>query len=68
MKRSIQKTGIFAAAAMTALLLSGCVTTAELNEVRAIAEEALQKAEQANSCCVDTNEKIDRMFKKSMYK
>jgi hypothetical protein len=56
-------------------VLSGCVSTSELAEVRAIAEEArsnsdraLQEAQQANQCCNDTNEKIDRMFKRSMYK
>jgi hypothetical protein len=44
-------------------------------EVRAMAEQAkadsaqaLQQAQQANQCCTDTNEKIDRMFKRSMYK
>lgn len=56
-------------------VLAGCASTSELAEVRAIAEEArassdraLQEAQQANQCCNDTNEKIDRMFKRSMYK
>lgn len=32
------------------------------------ANEALAAAKAAQQCCVDTNEKIDRMFKKSMLK
>ena len=32
------------------------------------ASEALAAAQAAQQCCVDTNEKIDRMFKKSMLK
>ena len=32
------------------------------------AEEALAAAKASQQCCVDTNEKIDRMFKKSMLK
>ena len=37
-------------------------------EAKANSERALQEAQQANQCCTDTNEKIDRMFKRSMYK
>ncbi len=44
-------------------------------EARAAAEQAqtsanraLRAAEGAAGCCRDTNEKIDRMFKRSMYK
>lgn len=32
------------------------------------ANEALAAAKAAQQCCVDTNEKIDRMFQKSMLK
>lgn len=32
------------------------------------ADQALQSAAEANNCCQQTNEKIDRMFKKSMEK
>ncbi len=37
-------------------------------KAQAAADEALRKAEAAEQCCRDTNEKIDRMFKRSMYK
>lgn len=75
MKSLISKAGVAAAIAGSVVILSGCASTSELAEVRAIAEEAkansdqaLQQAQQANQCCTDTNEKIDRMFKRSMYK
>ena len=32
------------------------------------ADQALQSAAEANNCCQQTNEKIDRMFKKTMVK
>jgi len=32
------------------------------------ADQALQSAGEANACCQETNQKIDRMFKKSMEK
>ncbi len=32
------------------------------------ADAAMKAATDAKSCCTNTNEKIDRMFKKSMYK
>lgn len=75
MKSLISKAGGAAVLAGAFVVLSGCASTSEIAEVRAIAEEAkanseraLQEAQQANQCCTDTNEKIDRMFKRSMYK
>lgn len=75
MKALISKASGVAALAGAFIVLSGCASTSELAEVRAMAEEAkanseraLQEAQQANQCCTDTNEKIDRMFKRSMYK
>lgn len=32
------------------------------------ANEALRAADEAGACCIETNEKIDRMFKRSMAK
>jgi hypothetical protein len=32
------------------------------------ADMAMQKADTANQCCKSNTEKLDRMFKKSMYK
>ena len=41
---------------------------AAAEQAQASADKALRAAEGANRCCQDTNEKIDRMFKRSMYK
>ena len=38
------------------------------DKAQATADEALRAARGAAECCQDTNEKIDRMFKRSMYK
>jgi|OpeIllAssembly_1097287.scaffolds.fasta_scaffold211248_2 uncharacterized lipoprotein YajG len=63
-------------------LTAGCATTQSVDEVRAMAQSAqkaaadaqstasaaMKSAQQANTCCSDTNAKIDRMFQKSMHK
>lgn len=63
-------------------LTAGCATTSSVDEVRTIAQDAKKAAldaqssasnaskaaQQAQACCNDTNAKLDRMFKKSMYK
>ncbi len=58
-----------------ALLATGCATTSQLDEVRSMAQKAqqtadmaAQRADAANQCCQNNTEKLDRMFKKSMYK
>lgn len=38
------------------------------DKAQTTADEALRTAGSAAKCCRDTNEKIDRMFKRSMYK
>ncbi len=55
--------------------LTGCATKKELAEVRALAEEALAKANEANDvanqaavAAAETDQKIDNMFKKAMQK
>jgi uncharacterized protein YceK len=66
---------LLAGAAAGALLLSGCATTSQLDEVKGMAmkaqqtaDMAMQKASAADQCCKANTEKLDRMFKKSMYK
>jgi hypothetical protein len=63
-------------------LTAGCATTSQVEEAMAAAQEAKRAAAdaqatankaasdaaKANACCNDTNAKLDRMFKKSMYK
>jgi outer membrane murein-binding lipoprotein Lpp len=38
------------------------------DEARALASQAMQKAEDAQTCCNQNTERLDRAFKKSMYK
>jgi hypothetical protein len=66
---------LLAGAAASALLLSSCATTSQLEEVKGMAmkaqqtaDMAMQKASAADQCCKANTEKLDRMFKKSMYK
>ena len=59
--------GLLAAGAV-AMMSVGCVSTSDLEAVRATANEALEKANAAEACCRANEEKFDRMFKKSMYK
>ncbi len=68
-------TKIVAMLVVWTLLLSGCATTSQLEEVKGMAVKAqqtadlaMQKADAANQCCKGNTEKLDRMFKKSMYK
>ena len=81
MRNSLKTT---AAAFMLVALtgLTGCATTRDLdalkvevekaqstaNQAAADAAAAKAKADAAQQCCTDTNEKIDRMFKQSMNK
>lgn len=82
MTRSISALiGIPALAVMLAVS-AGCATTKQLDEVRAIAEDAQQtaneakamaadasaSADEANRRTMETDQKIDEMFKKTMQK
>lgn len=73
--------GVSVLAAMLALG-TGCASTKQLEEVRAVAEEAkamaaeasskadraTATAEEANRRSMDTDQKVDEMFKKAMTK
>ena len=68
--------------AMCAALTVGCASNSSVKEVRAeaqraqataneakaMASDALNAANSAQACCDATNEKIDRMFNRSMMK
>lgn len=68
MNKSMQKGAVAALSAMMLVLLSGCVSNEEMAETRAIAEEAKANSDLALQRANEANEKIDRMFKRSMYK
>lgn len=63
------------ALALIAGLTVGCASTSDLaavkkdaDEAKALARQALDSANAANACCQANEEKLNRMFKKSMYK
>ncbi|KAB2921705.1 MAG: hypothetical protein F9K25_20035 [Candidatus Contendobacter sp.] len=63
------------ALALIAGLTVGCASTSDLaavkkdaDEAKAMARNALDTANEAKSMSMATEEKINRMFKKSMYK
>ena len=49
-------------------LTVGCASTSDLQKVQNDANEAKSMASEAKSISMATEEKINRMFKKSMYK
>jgi len=56
------------ALALIAGLTVGCASTSDLQKVQNDANEAKSMASEAKSISMATEEKINRMFKKSMYK
>ncbi|PWV64387.1 alanine-zipper protein [Plasticicumulans acidivorans] len=63
------------ALAAVAALSVGCASTGDVEAVRAEAQkaqatanQALSTANEAKAIATDTSEKLNRMFKKSMYK
>lgn len=78
------KATTLAVALMTSLLLGGCASTSssEMNSVRAMAEQAMQRAQaaeakadqamraaqEAQACCAANTQRINRAFEESMKK
>ncbi|MBK8183826.1 MAG: hypothetical protein IPK63_13495 [Candidatus Competibacteraceae bacterium] len=61
--------------ALIAGLTVGCASTSDVqkaqndaSEAKAMSRQALDAANSANACCQDNSEKLNRVFKKSMYK
>jgi murein lipoprotein len=57
-----------AAAAAAKAQASADAARSSADSAKSSADAAKSSAEAANACCRDTQTKIDRMFKKSMYK
>ena len=75
MKLSLKTVTKLSALALIAGLTVGCASTSDLaavkkdaDEAKAMARNALDTANEAKSMSMATEEKINRMFKKSMYK
>jgi hypothetical protein len=65
----------FSTLALIAGLTVGCASTSDLqkaqndaSEAKSMARQALDSVNAANACCQENSEKLNRVFKKSMYK
>jgi hypothetical protein len=63
------------ALAVIAGLTVGCASTSDVqkaqndaSEAKAMARQAMDAANSANACCQENTEKLNRVFKKGMYK
>ncbi|MFZ1641150.1 MAG: alanine-zipper protein [Candidatus Contendobacter sp.] len=72
---SLKTVAKISALALIAGLTVGCASTSDLqkvqndaNEAKTMARNAMDTANEAKSMSMATEEKINRMFKKSMYK
>jgi outer membrane lipoprotein-sorting protein len=75
LKMSLKTVTKLSALALIAGLTVGCASTSDLqkvqndaNEAKAMARQALDTANEAKSMSMATEQKINSMFKKSMYK
>ena len=82
MSVTVNKLAKLSVLALAAALTVGCASNSALKEVRAeaqraqataneakaMASDALNAANSAQACCDATNEKIDRMFQRSVMK
>jgi hypothetical protein len=65
MTKIVKIVSISAAALLSASLLGGCTTD---QTARDMAQQALDTANSAQSCCTSNTERLDRMYQKIMGK
>jgi len=68
MHKTVKFVSLTAAALLTAGMLGGCATTAQVEEARALAQQALDKANAAQACCDANTDRVNRMYQKIMSK
>lgn len=68
MHKTVKFVSLTAAALLTAGMLGGCATTAQVEEAKALAQQALDKANAAQACCDANTARVDRMYQKIMSK
>lgn len=51
-----------------AVMMVGCASQSELDEVRQTAENAQRTADNAAECCATNSQKVNRMYQKLMAK
>ncbi|HSQ07771.1 MAG TPA: alanine-zipper protein [Chromatiaceae bacterium] len=68
MHKTVKFVSLTAAALLTAGMLGGCATTAQVEEAKALAQQALDKANAAQACCDANTDRVNRMYQKIMSK
>ena len=75
MTKLIKLSALSAVVVLAGGVLGGCASTSELNEVKAMAQAADQKAtkaldsaQAAQACCNANSDKLNKMYQKSMSK
>jgi hypothetical protein len=68
MQKTVKLVSLTAVAILTAGILGGCATTAQVEEARGLAQQALDKANAAQACCDANTDRINRMYQKTMSK
>jgi hypothetical protein len=68
MHKTVKFVSLTAAALLTAGILGGCATTAQVEEAKALAQQALDKANAAQACCDANTDRVNRMYQKIMSK
>jgi hypothetical protein len=68
MHKTVKLVSLTAAALLTAGMLGGCATTQQVEAARALAQQALDKANAAQACCDANTDRVNRMYQKIMSK
>jgi hypothetical protein len=68
MQKTVKLVSLAAVAALTAGILGGCATTQQVEEAKALAQQAMDKANAAQACCDANTDRVNRMYQKIMSK
>ncbi len=68
MQKTVKLVSLTAVAVLTAGILGGCATTAQVEEAKALAQQALDRANAAQACCDANTDRVNRMYQKIMSK
>ena len=68
MQKTFKLASLTAVAVLTAGILGGCATTAQVEGAKALAQQALDKANAAQACCDANTDRVNRMYQKIMSK
>jgi hypothetical protein len=68
MQKTVKFASLTAAALLTAGILGGCATTAQVEEAKNLAQAAMDKANAAQACCDANTDRVNRMYQKIMSK